>query len=105
MSLPGKDTTSLPDLETYEKKFKALADQKRLHLLHLLCNDGPMCVCDIAEYIHLPQSKLSYHLKILYDAGLLDREQRGTWNYYRIRNEAMNHLLSDELCCLFREKG
>lgn len=92
-------------LETYEAKFKALADQKRLHILHLLCQQNSSCVCDLSELIDMPQSKLSYHLKILLDAGLITKETKGTWSYYQVNNEEINHLLSPELCCLFRPSG
>ncbi|MDQ0338084.1 ArsR family transcriptional regulator [Caldalkalibacillus uzonensis] len=94
-----------PPLEqtlAYEKKFKALADRKRLEILYQLCKKGKICVCDMCELFDMPQSKLSYHLKILLDAGLIDKETKGTWSYYGINTEAIKHLLSEELCCLFR---
>ncbi|MEH7234427.1 transcriptional regulator, partial [Bacillus safensis] len=47
-------------------------------------------------------SKLSYHLKILLDADLITKETRGTWSYYSLNEKEVNHLLSTELCCLFR---
>ncbi|TWJ65736.1 Arsenical resistance operon repressor [Bacillus paralicheniformis] len=50
----------------------------------------------------MPQSKLSYHLKILLDAGLITKEAKGTWSYYSLNEKEINHLLSEELCCLFR---
>lgn len=90
------------DFKAYEKKFKALADEKRLHLLSILCQEGPSCVCDLTEKLELPQSKLSYHLKILMEAEMLVREKRGTWNYYSINSEVIDHLLSEQLCCIFR---
>ncbi len=88
--------------EKYEKKFKALADQKRLHILNLLCQQDSSCVCDLSELIDMPQSKLSYHLKILLDANLIQKETKGTWSYYTVNTTEINHLLSPELCCLFR---
>ncbi|WP_157950919.1 ArsR/SmtB family transcription factor [Peribacillus acanthi] len=86
---------------TYEIKFKALADQKRLHILHLLCQN-PICVCDLSGMIDMPQSKLSYHLKILLDANLILKETKGTWSYYKVNSEEVNGILSPKLCCLFR---
>ncbi|AJD92479.1 hypothetical protein JMA_31620 [Jeotgalibacillus malaysiensis] len=86
----------------YEKKFKALADRKRLEILHLIQQHQSLCVCDLAEHIDMPQSKLSYHLKQLLDAGFLKVEKKGTWNYYSIEDEGINEVLSRELCCLFR---
>ena len=55
----------------------------------------------------MTQSKLSYHLKILLDAGLIVKETKGTWSYYDLNDAEVNNLLSEELCCIFRkqEKG
>ncbi|MBM7647394.1 ArsR family transcriptional regulator [Bacillus ectoiniformans] len=89
-------------LVEYEKKFKALADQQRLKILNLLCEAGSECVCDLSEKMDMPQSKLSYHLKILLDADLVTKETKGTWSYYQLNQPIINHLLSEELCCLFR---
>ncbi|MCA0988567.1 ArsR/SmtB family transcription factor [Guptibacillus algicola] len=86
----------------YEKKFKALSDQKRLHIMYELTQAGVLCVCDLTDKLYLPQSKLSYHLKILVDAELITKELRGTWSYYKLNKKEVNHLLSEELCCLFR---
>jgi ArsR family transcriptional regulator len=89
--------------EKYEKKFKALADQKRLHILYELCQRGETCVCDLTGVLELPQSKLSYHLKLLLDANLiLQKETKGTWSYYNINKEEVDALLSEQLCCIFR---
>lgn len=86
----------------YESKFRALADRKRLHILYELCRGGTLCVCDLMQLLQLPQSSLSYHLKILMDANLVLRETRGTWNYYRLNQEEVDGLLSEKLCCIFR---
>ncbi|HEX7066451.1 MAG TPA: metalloregulator ArsR/SmtB family transcription factor [Bacillales bacterium] len=88
--------------KTYEKQFKALADAKRLQIMHKLCNNAKTCVCDLSLEVGMPQSKLSYHLKILMEAGLINKETRGTWSYYWLNEKGVNHLLSEELCCLFR---
>ena len=90
------------DFSRYEVKFKALADQKRLQIMHELTNRGTICVCDLTDIVDMPQSKLSYHLKVLYDAGLILKETRGTWSYYQINHDEVNRLLSPELCCIFR---
>jgi len=92
-------------LEQYEKKFKALSDQKRLEIMYELCQRGKTCVCDLTEAFDMPQSKLSYHLKILLDANLIIKETKGTWSYYDLNNDEVNHLLSEELCCIFRKTG
>lgn len=97
-----QNTTIETTFEKYEAKFKALADQKRLHIMHILCQKGSTCVCDLTELLGMPQSKLSYHLKILLDANLIKKETKGTWSYYELNTDEVNHLLSPELCCLFR---
>lgn len=88
--------------EVYEQKFKALADQKRLQIMNVLTQKGEMCVCDLAPIVDMTQSKLSYHLKILLDANIISKETRGTWSYYKLNTDELNHLLSEELCCLFK---
>ncbi|MFY0760402.1 metalloregulator ArsR/SmtB family transcription factor [Metabacillus dongyingensis] len=89
-------------LALFEKKFKALADQKRLEILHLICQHQSVCVCDLSEMINMPQSKLSYHLKILLDGELITKESKGTWSYYSFNKREVNQLLSNELCSLFK---
>jgi ArsR family transcriptional regulator len=89
-------------LNQYESKFKALADEKRLQIMYELTQRGTTCVCDLAAIFDMPQSKLSYHLKILLDAGFITRETRGTWSYYEINQSEVSHILSEELCCIFK---
>ena len=70
---------------------KALADPVRLRLLSLVaCHaDGEACVCDLNDAFDLSQPTISHHLKVLHDVGLLDREKRGVWVYYRINAAAL----------------
>lgn len=91
------------DFSKYELQFKALADQKRLQIMYELTQKGSVCVCDLVEIVNMPQSKLSYHLKILLDANLITKETKGTWSYYELNHEEVNRLLSPELCCIFRK--
>lgn len=88
--------------EKYELKFKAIADKKRLQIMNILTQKGEMCVCDLAPMVDMAQSKLSYHLKILLDAKIITKETRGTWSYYALNQDELNHLLSHELCCVFK---
>ncbi|MBD8499213.1 ArsR/SmtB family transcription factor [Paenibacillus arenosi] len=94
--------SSTVDFAKYEAKFKALADQKRLQIMYELTQRGNTCVCDLADIFDMQQSKLSYHLKILLDAGLIRKETKGTWSYYELNQVEVNNLLSPELCCIFR---
>ena len=88
--------------EKYELKFKALADKKRLMIMNEIVKHGSVCVCDLSDIVDMPQSKLSYHLRILFDADLLIKVTKGTWSYYELNEREVKHLLSEELCCLFR---
>ena len=73
--------------------FKALGDLHRVAVIHLLsAAPGPVCVVDIERHLPLSQSTVSYHLKSLVDAGLLDRERRGRWSYYTLRPDRLVEL-------------
>jgi len=73
---------------------KALADPVRLRLMSLVASypGGEACVCDLNEAFDLTQPTISHHLKVLHEAGLLDREKRGVWVYYRARTQALASL-------------
>lgn len=70
---------------------KALADPVRLRLMSLVASHpgGEACVCDLNDAFDLSQPTISHHLKVLRDAGLVDRDKRGVWVYYRARPEAL----------------
>jgi ArsR family transcriptional regulator, arsenate/arsenite/antimonite-responsive transcriptional repressor len=73
---------------------KALADPVRLRLMSLVAahDGGEACICDLNAAFDLSQPTISHHLKVLHDAGLLDREKRGVWVYYRARADALASL-------------
>lgn len=72
--------------ETLATSLKALSDPTRLRLVSLVAahEDKEACVCDLTEPVGLSQPTVSHHLKILVEAGILTREQRGKWAYYRL---------------------
>lgn len=74
------------DAEELASLFKALADPGRLRVLSFIAAQpkGEACVCHVTGPIGLSQPTVSHHLKLLHDAGLLEREKRGAWVYYRI---------------------
>lgn len=78
--------------------FKALGDPTRVRLLSLIAahQDGEACICDLTEPVGLSQPTVSHHMKQLVDAGLVSREQRGKWAYYRVVDETLS-ALSDAL--------
>ena len=73
---------------------KALADPVRLRLMSLVASHagGEACVCDLTGAFELSQPTISHHLKVLHEAGLLDREKRGVWVYYRARTSSLTSL-------------
>jgi ArsR family transcriptional regulator len=71
--------------------FHALADETRLEILNRL-KDGERCVCELTDALQAGQSRLSFHLKVLKDAGLIDDRPEGRWIYYSINREAIEDL-------------
>jgi ArsR family transcriptional regulator len=74
------------DAEHLAAAFRAIADPARLRLLSFIAAQpsGEACVCHLTAPLGLSQPTVSHHLKVLFTAGLLQRERRGTWVYYRI---------------------
>jgi ArsR family transcriptional regulator len=71
--------------------FKALGDPARLRLLSLIVASPGQeaCVCDLGAAFDLSQPTISHHLKVLHDAGLLERDKRGVWVHYRASSAAL----------------
>ncbi|MCP9888476.1 helix-turn-helix transcriptional regulator [Cyanobium sp. ATX 6A2] len=95
---PAAAATALgtaPALGTEQARpmLKALADPCRLQVLEALAG-GERCVCDLTGELGLAQSRLSFHLRVLRDAGLLSDRQSGRWVYYSLRPEALEALQS-----------
>src|SRR5258708_5963476 len=72
------------DAENLARALKVLADPTRLRLLSLIQSQpsGEACVCHLTEPLELTQPTISHHLKVLLEAGLVEREQRGSWAYF-----------------------
>ena len=83
----GGTALSPADAVELERLFKALADRHRLQILNCLVQAGEeaVCVCDLQPLLGVKQPTVSHHLKQLVDAGLLERERRGTYAYYRLK--------------------
>jgi ArsR family transcriptional regulator len=80
--------------ETLARMFKALSDPTRVKLLSMIAAapEGEACVCDMIEPVGLSQPTVSHHMKLLVEAGLATREQRGKWAYYRVVPEVLRSL-------------
>ena len=75
------------------KLFRALGDPTRIRILNLLLSsDEPVCACELFPATGLSQPTVSFHLKKLLEAGLIRREERGTWAYYSVDDAAMARL-------------
>lgn len=68
--------------------FHALSDPIRVEVVSLLL-DGERCVCDLMDDLELQQSRLSWHLKTLVDAGIITGRREGRWNYYSLNKESL----------------
>ncbi|SKB11813.1 Transcriptional regulator, ArsR family [Planktothrix sp. PCC 11201] len=77
------EVSAVPAVKTVLAGFHALSDPLRLQVINLL-REKELCVCELCEQLAVNQSKLSFHLKILKEAGLLGSRQEGRWIYYRL---------------------
>ncbi|HEX5438997.1 MAG TPA: metalloregulator ArsR/SmtB family transcription factor [Gemmatimonadaceae bacterium] len=76
------------DLARSAQLFHALSDETRLAILEML-RDGERCVCELQDALDAAQSRLSFHLRVLKEAGLVEDRREGRWSYYRITPEAL----------------
>lgn len=80
---------------------KALADPTRVRLLNIIAAAGEACACDFPGLIDKSQPTISHHLSLLTNAGILHREQRGKWAWFRVNNERIAGLQAaiGQACC------
>jgi ArsR family transcriptional regulator len=90
----SREPLSQSQAEQIAPLLKALADPVRLRLMSLVASHegGEACVCDLTAGFDLSQPTISHHLKVLHQAGLLERAKRGTWVYYKARPDALADL-------------
>ena len=72
-------------------RFQAVAEETRLSIVQLL-SDGERCVCELQEELDAAQSRLSFHLKKLKEAGVISDRRQGRWVYYRLVPEALEEM-------------
>ena len=87
----GPVPTPTADLAKARRWFGALSDETRLRLIALL-GEGEQCVCDLTDALQAAQSRLSFHLKVLKDAGLVTDRKDGRWVYYSLEPGALEEL-------------
>jgi ArsR family transcriptional regulator len=90
----GESALTEDEARELEQVFKALADRHRVKILNrLLSADGEaVCVCDFEELLGLSQPTVSYHLKQLLNAGIVEREKRGAFAYYSLVDGALERV-------------
>lgn len=84
-------TRTRPDSTRTARLFHALSDETRLSILERL-RLGERCVCDLTDALDAAQSRLSFHLKVLKDAGLVTDRRDGRWMYYTLNQEALGEI-------------
>jgi ArsR family transcriptional regulator len=87
----GMSQTLTQDVTRAARLFHALADETRLQIVEFLSR-GEQCVCDLTDALETGQSRLSFHLKILKEAGLIRDRREGRWNYYSLAPEAFEEV-------------
>ena len=95
------EALSVAESEDLASAFKALADPVRLRLLSLVASvpEGEVCACDLNQPLDRSQATVSHHLSVLVNAGLITREQRGKWAWFRVspeRGEFVRSVLGGE---------
>ena len=84
-------------MENLELIFKALSDPIRLQILKKLYSEESVCVCKLVDMFDISQSKLSYHLKLLLSANLINKTSKGKWNFYSVNKDAISRVLTYEV--------
>ncbi|MCI9260637.1 MULTISPECIES: ArsR/SmtB family transcription factor [Romboutsia] len=77
--------------------FKALSDPIRIKILKKLYSAESVCVCELTDIFDISQSKLSYHLKLLLSANLIDKTSKGKWNFYSVNKDTISRVLTYEV--------
>src|SRR2546421_4749623 len=84
-------TTTVPDTGRAVQLFHALSDETRLEIVRLLSH-GERCVCELQNVLDAAQSRLSFHLKTLKDAGVVSDRRDGRWVYYALNHDALDEI-------------
>ena len=77
--------------------FKALSDPIRINILKKLYSSESVCVCELTNIFDISQSKLSYHLKLLLSANIINKKSKGKWNYYSVNKDTVSKVLTYEV--------
>jgi ArsR family transcriptional regulator, arsenate/arsenite/antimonite-responsive transcriptional repressor len=90
-------TQASTDTSRAVQLFHALSDETRIEIIDML-ESGERCVCELQDTLNAAQSRLSFHLRVLKDAGVVTDRREGRWSYYELNREAF-----DEAEAILRE--
>lgn len=96
-TIDGKAVFDEERIQELSRRIKSLASPIRLKILKLLMDQGELCVCEIEKALGLKQSKVSYHLALLMQGGVIKRRESGPWSYYSLNGESSLTLNLDSL--------
>jgi ArsR family transcriptional regulator len=88
---PASGKATAKDVSRLVTMFHALSDETRLRIIACL-KDGEQCVCDLTDTFQTGQSRLSFHLKVLKEAGLVTDRPEGRWIYYALNEKTLDEL-------------
>jgi len=92
LKIEGKVSFNENGITELHRKTHALANPIRLKILKLLVEYGELCVCEMERALELKQSKISYHLGLLMEGGLVKRRQSGPWSFYSLSEDGYSAL-------------
>lgn len=84
-------------MNNIDSVFKALSDPIRLKILKKLYSAESVCVCELTDIFDISQSKLSYHLKLLLSADLINKTSEGKWNFYSVNKDTLSKILTYDI--------
>ena len=82
-------TRTTTDTSRAVQLFHALSDETRIEIIDML-ESGERCVCELQDTLNAAQSRLSFHLRVLKDAGIVTDRREGRWSYYELNREAFD---------------
>ncbi|MDO5375582.1 ArsR/SmtB family transcription factor [Staphylococcus rostri] len=89
----AKETLAQTNIESVSLMFKSIADINRAKITYLLCVHDELCVCDLAEILHLTVANTSHHLRLLYKNGVVTYRKEGKRAFYRIYDEHIRQIM------------
>ncbi len=87
--IQSMQVVTTPDTTRAAQLFHALSDETRIEIIEML-DSGERCVCELQDTLNAAQSRLSFHLRVLKDAGIVTDRRDGRWSYYELNRDAFD---------------